>query len=128
MKNTKTKKILFSILSVGILSTSLLTIKADAVTATGNGGFARLDKTSRGIRWEVGPKTNWPYLFDGDLEYSNGKIIGISGWGALGSTTSGTEPAYGKGACDVTLTGTATNSKGTAFVVLPGCTLGYYNK
>lgn len=122
-----TKKILFSALSVGILSLSLFTTKANATTVSGPGGFARLDKTYAGIRWEVGPTSNWPYLFSGDLSFSTGLFVPISGAGILGSTVSGYEAPQGSGSCSVTLTGTAASIDGTAFVVLPGCTLGYSN-
>lgn len=110
-----------------ILCTGLISIQANATTVSGPGGFARLDKTGGEIRWEVGPASKWPYSFSGDLDYSDGHIFPASGAGLLGTTTSGRAPAFGSGSMTVTLTGTAESLDFTNFVVLPGCTLGYYN-
>jgi len=121
------KKMLLCALSAMILCTGLVSIQANATTVSGVGGFARLDKTGGNIRWEVGPATKCPYSFSGELDYSDGHLWPVSGAGALGSTTSSTAPAFGKGAMSVTLTGVAESIDFENFVVVPGCTLGYYN-
>lgn len=94
-------------------------------TANGSGGIAKLNAGDNGrtLYWSVKPDTIWPYNFNGNIKvnYYSGKVRNqaIGGFGALHQTLSGYMTMKKNKGGSAKLTGTAVNTNGVSYRVLP---------
>lgn len=104
-------------------------VRSNAVTpfgASGSGGWADISAGDSGriVYWSVKPATLWPYHFEGyvKLRYHSGfkRDAPISGFGAIGSTLSGSVTMNKNNGGVAYLTGTAYSLTFDKYKVLPG--------
>lgn len=106
-----------------------VTSEQQGVVGPGGKSSITAGNTGRILYWSVTPNTLWPYSFDGyvKLRYYSGfkRDAPIGGWGAIGSSVSGTVTMNKNNGGYATLTGTAYSMDYVKRTVLPGVGTSY---